>query len=82
MWKGFFKNSKSTFEKYKLKKINILFSSSGVLDYPYKNSNGLGNRFTHSVTKFKAMSGCLYDLSILKVERPQYKNYGLSFLFL
>ena len=82
MWKGFFKNSKSTFEKYKLKKINILFSSSGVLDYPYKNSNGLGNRSTHSVTKFKAMSGCLYDLSILKVERPQYKNYGLSFLFL
>ena len=53
MWKGVFKNSKSTLKKYKLKKINILFSSSGVLDYPYKNSNGLGNRPTHSVTKFK-----------------------------
>ena len=65
MWEGFCENSKSTFEKYKLKKINILFSSSGVLDYPYKNSNGLGNRSTHSVTKFKAMSGCQNKRSIL-----------------
>ena len=69
-----FKCSKSTSKKYDFKKSNTHFSSPWVLDYACKKVELSVEPDYQKYPSSKAMSGCLYDLSILKGVRFDLKS--------
>ena len=66
MWKGFFKNPKSTLKKYKQKKETFFFSRPGFKITLEKFQKDCLNKSHQELTIFKAIPGCQNKRSILK----------------